>query len=51
MSNADFVHSTGQIAYERPASAAESALTAAMPQPSVDVGPVNLTWDRPINEL
>jgi hypothetical protein len=51
MSNADFVYSTGQVAYERPASAAENALTQAVPHHAVEVGPVNLTWHRPIQEL
>ena len=50
MTITDFVHSAHQIAYERP-SAAEEALTRAMPLRTAVTGPVNLTWDRPASDL
>lgn len=50
MTHADFVHSAHQVAYERH-SAAEEALTRAMPLRTAVTGPVNLTWDRPNSDL
>ncbi|MDF9278834.1 hypothetical protein P4U43_13670 [Arthrobacter sp. EH-1B-1] len=50
MTHADFVHPAHQVAYERP-SAAEKALTEAMPLRAAAAGPVNLTWDRPASDL
>lgn len=50
MTITDFVHSAYPVAYERP-SAAEEALTQAMPLGAAVTGPVNLTWDRPASDL
>lgn len=43
MADIDFTHSNRQITYE-PSSAAEEALTRAMPSGTAGVGPVNFTW-------
>lgn len=48
--HADFVRSAHRVAYERP-SAAEEALTSAIPLGAAVAGPVNLTWDRPASDL
>ena len=51
MTPTDLIHWAHQIAYERPVSAAEEALTKALPLNATGTGPVNPTWDRPSSDL
>lgn len=50
MTSTDFVHAVRQVAYEPP-SAAEEALTKALPLHATNIGPVNFTWDGPASDL